>query len=448
MEEDVSIINSDSMKQKKEQQSQEENTTNNNIKQITNCEEEQPEYYQMMSSDDESDNDLELLTTLAQLHGLVHSPRLSSEINQNLDETDLLHKKIQQNEEEKRNSTLNLVRTPDNDHYDEEQKKNYQRNDDKKPSILFTLTSSALFNDRKSHSSDINLDSDASSSSITSMNELNNSMLSSNQFMIDNLQISNTNNNDLSQKTRTTTGNNDSNCDNLCNQSTPHIVSSNKDSLFNHNDFTSYTNHSNDNLPSLTTQNLENIIKDIHTVTNIIHHDLFPNDEFQQSDVIQIQQSPENMMSSSLDMQVISVVEELVSNTLRLALNKIDESNNQILPEDICEDNNISELKRDDNLLTEHLPTIINGYNEKPTTNEQLLDPFDQKFDSVWINHFETPDDIVNQDPNPANYIQEIIPSPLLTNPFDPTYTSVRNLRIDDNSIFQDDFILYKVINC
>jgi hypothetical protein len=180
-----------------------------------------------------------------------------------------------------------------------------------------------------------------------------------------------------------------------------------------------------------------------------IHQDLFPSDD--------IQQQHENMSFSSFDIEVKSIVDELVSNTLRSVLNAIGASD-QTLSETIHEDNNI---------LTEHLASIINWHHQQSTINEQLSDPFD----SVWSHHFETPDDqnpiysnifdesnLFHATLNPTSHIQEIMPSPLLMNPFDSTFTpddfmknpftsSVRNLHMGDNSIFQADFTLYNVIN-
>ncbi|CAF4818152.1 unnamed protein product, partial [Rotaria socialis] len=124
--------------------------------------------HRMMSSDDEFDNDSELLNTLAQLHGLVYTPRLSSDnYNQNLNTTNLLNEKNQQQDKDLSNSI----------HCHESQKENnFERKGGQLPSTNFSLTSltsSGLLNDDESHSVDIMVDSDGSSSLITSTNEFN-----------------------------------------------------------------------------------------------------------------------------------------------------------------------------------------------------------------------------------------------------------------------------------
>jgi hypothetical protein len=321
---------------------QDKNITNTNIKQVTNSEQEQQDHYQMMNSDDESDNDSELLETLAQFHGIIHTPRLSVEINQ----TNLLQNQNQQYNEEKfdhliSNSNVdekqNLI-VFNND--DKNQMKTYERNEEKKSSTCFSLTSltsSVLFNDDESHSTDIILDSDASSSLI----------------------MSNYESNDLQ------------------------IIK--KDKL-------------------------------------------------------------ESPMLSSFDIDVIEIVEKLVSNALQLALDEINESHRQIeqLIEQILSEAIYEIYNENQNLSTENLELIINSHNQ---TNKQILDPFDQKFHSIWISHFQTPDDNINEN------------SSLLIDPFDLTNTdndltrypltaaSVKNINTNDSYPFQDDFNLYTVIH-
>jgi hypothetical protein len=154
--ENADVVDRSSIKLKITQQSSDKNTANINIKQITNGEEELHDHYQTMSSDDDDDddddNDSELLETLAQLHGLVHQPQLSTEIYKN--------KTQQCKQDEIRNLNLdekhNLISSNDD-----------RRNEEKKSSTFFSLTSltsSALFNDDESHSTDIMLDSNGSSS--------------------------------------------------------------------------------------------------------------------------------------------------------------------------------------------------------------------------------------------------------------------------------------------
>jgi hypothetical protein len=368
-EENVDVINSTSIKQKKEQQSQGKTIPSTKIKQITNSE-EQHEYYQMMSSDDESDNDVELLNTLSQLHGLIQTPQLSTEINQ---------------------------------------KKNCERKDEQQPSNFYSLTSltsSALFNDDESHTNDIILDSDASSSLLMSRNELNTSILSSNQFINDDLQLTNRDNhNDLLQFNPTTVQN----------------------LLYR----------------SLSSNN-ENEDRDKFDLTNYLHWIInHLNDDLQSSSLSNEFQQQENKKLFSLDIEITPIIEN----------QQIEHFVDRILSQAIYE------VYHEDPSLS----------NEDPTTNKQLLDPFDNQFHSDWISHFQSPDDPINPTnifdqtnlfsviSNQANTIEEPVPSPLLINPFDSTITpndsmkyslitSVRNISTNDKSNFQDDFMLYKVI--
>jgi hypothetical protein len=290
-EENADAVNHPRIKLKKTQQSQDKNITNINIEQIANSEQEQQDHYQMISSDDESDNDSELLETLAQLHGLVHTPRLSSEIN----ETEILKNQIQQFNEEKTNNLISNFNNNEKQNIiffnndDKNQKQNSERNEEKK-----SLTSSVLFNDDESHSTDMILNSNASSSLIIS----NNSML------------------------------------------------------------------------------------------------------------------------SPFDIEILSIVEKLVSNTLQLALNEINESNQQIeqLVEEILSEIINEICNKDENFTTENLELIINWHNQ---TNKQLFDPFDQKFHNIWINHFQTPDDLINENNIDTTIFHSNINSSLLINPFD-----------------------------
>jgi hypothetical protein len=184
------------------------------------------------------------------------------------------------------------------------------------------------------------------------------------------------------------------------------------------------------------TQNLESVIKDVqmssmpflpipspplhvdHTVANpminAIHHELFPIDELEQPNMNQGQQSmilyeedeEQEEESLSFDDQVKPIVEKLVTNILQLAFTQVNESYHnqiegfvdQILAEAIFqvynEDENIPELETNQLIPTENLASIINWHDQ---TNKQVLDPFDQKFDSVWSSHFQAPDDTTNE---------------------------------------------------
>ncbi|CAF1147757.1 unnamed protein product [Rotaria sp. Silwood1] len=430
--ENVDTINSSNLIENIEEKVQENSCSNINIKDIMNNKHEQQNHYQMMSSDDEFDNDLDLLNTLAQIHGLVYIPRLSSEANQKTNE------KIQQYEQEKSNIIHNLIsNNNDNEHH----KKNNERKDETLPSICFSLTSltsSGLLNNDESHCSDIIFDSDATSSLITLTNESNSSITSSNHLIIDHLQ-------------QTTTKNNtDSNSDDLQNQFMSY------ESLFNddtdNNDLIDYLywiiSHLNDDLKSSSTfhsiENLENIIQDNHRVTNIIQNGILSNNEFQQSDIIiQSEKQQENHVVSPINTDLRQIVEKLTSNILQLELDDIHESKrvenfvDQILSQAIYEVNN-----EDNNLTVDNRGLVVDWHNQ---TNDQSLDPFDQTFDSIWIKQFEVPDDIINQNnidiisfysntfdesnlfspiSNEENHLKESLSSSLLINPFDSIITT------------------------
>ncbi|UJR15839.1 hypothetical protein I4U23_002765 [Adineta vaga] len=176
-------------------------------------------------------------------------------------------------------------------------------------------------------------------------------------------------------------------------------------------------------------QNLESIIKDIHMcalpfepipspplhvdhtvanpMINAIHHDLFPIDELEQPN---INHAPQSMILYEEDEenQVTPAAENLVSNILQTALTEVNESNqqvehlvDQILGQAIFEvhDEDIIQSKSDINetLPTENLASIISWHDQTKATNKQIPDPFDQKFDSVWSQHFEVPDDTTNE---------------------------------------------------
>lgn len=356
----VDVVKHTTIKQKKEQQSEEKNILNTKIKQITNSVEEQQQ--EMMNSDDEeSDNDLELLNTLQQLHVLNQTPRLST--------TEINNEKQENNCERKESTFFSLT----------------------------SLTSSALFNDDESHSADIIIDSDASSSLVMSMNELNNPILSSTPLIDDDLQ--------------TTTALSPTSFQNLLYRS---ISTNNEDA--DKDDLKDY----------------------LHWIINHLNDDL-------QSSISneQIQQH-ENKNLFSFDNEVIPTVE-------KSALNEINQQIEHFVDRIVSEA--IYQVYNEDNTLL----------NKTFPTNKQFIDPFDQTFDQIWINHFQSPDDPINPNntfdqtnlfsaiSNQANNIQEPILSPLLINPFGSTtthndlmkyslITSVTNINTDDRSI------LHKVI--
>jgi hypothetical protein len=183
------------------------------------------------------------------------------------------------------------------------------------------------------------------------------------------------------------------------------------------------------------TQNLESIIKDIHMcampfepipspplhvdhtvanpMINAIHHELFPIDELEQPNLTQGQASmilyeedeEEEEEKESFDDQVKPIVEKIVTNILQLALTQVNDSYHQIehfvdqilaqaIFEIYDEDANIPELETNEFIPTENLASIITWHGQ---TNKEVLDPFDQKFDSVWSSHFQAPDDTTHE---------------------------------------------------
>ncbi len=204
--------------------------------------------YQTMSTDNDSDDDLELLKTLSQLHGIINTTQSSDETNQiksqlslyassinqerntsdfsseniikNRNETELLDKKSQNSkniipsspavidtiiktddEEEEKTKKKNVIFYKNLNDDVGKQKEKYERGEEKKKSTPFSsLTSSTspiLFND-DSHSTVVIVDPDASSSLpnlLLLSNELNGSTSFSNQLITDDLQISNTKSN-------------------------------------------------------------------------------------------------------------------------------------------------------------------------------------------------------------------------------------------------------------
>jgi hypothetical protein len=183
--------------------------------------------------------------------------------------------------------------------------------------------------------------------------------------------------------------------------------------------------------------NLESIIKDIqmstlpfepipspplhvdHTVANpminAIHHDLFPIDELEQPNITQGQQSmilyEENEEEEdekpkvllSFDEEAKPIIEKLVSNILQTALTEVNEPSkvenfvDQIISQAIFEVYNEDENPTNDKISTENLASIISWHDQTKATNKELLDPFDQKFHSVWSTHFQAPDDTTNE---------------------------------------------------
>ena len=499
-EENVSPINNSPEIRKKQQHSLEKTRTSINIRDITSTKEDKQNHNQIMSSDDEFDNDSELLNTLAQLHGLAYIPRLPPDINQVTNETDLSPKKIQDephksnniqslmfnsNEEEKKNIRLSDNGNEKDKKHDERIKENLARH-----SSLTSLASS-LFNNEESQSSDIILDSDESSSLTMSTNELNNSFLYSKQLIIHNFHIKNRTYDKFFELT-TTRESDDLNSNDPWKQSTSHKIPSDRESLFREdtddNDLTDYLywiiDHLNDDLSPSTeiksTQNLENTIQDndlIHPVINMIHHDSFSNNEFQPSVISQEGNHQKKEMISSFDMDVVRLVEKLVSNALQSVLDETNDSKRQT--EQVVNRNlsqSISPVnKENSNLSIANLILIIKWHNQ---TNMQSFNRSNQKFDNTWMKYFEISNDISRQISihsisvysttfdisnlssslsQQVNHIEAKNSTSLSPNLYDSTVmtnnsmkssltTFGTNINFNDDSSFQDDFIRNEVI--
>ncbi|CAF1055519.1 unnamed protein product [Adineta ricciae] len=221
-EENVSISNWTSIKQTEEQQSRETILPNNDIQQLTTLDKSD----EMNSGEDDNDyndDDLELLNTLAQFHGIVHAPNLSPEthstfnnISHNYDKHHFISNLLSTSSIDKEeNPTLfnNLLTRNENDEH-----------------LTDRFLSTNPFTNQKSHSPDLNLNSHTSSSlssSSSSTNEFTDSIQSLNPLVRGDVQFTSTNTGDLfAQMTKE---NMISNWDSLSTQSTYDIVSSNID---------------------------------------------------------------------------------------------------------------------------------------------------------------------------------------------------------------------------
>lgn len=343
-----------------------------------------------MSSDDEFDNDSELLNTLAQFHGLVLTPRLSTERNHN----------------DQNNKIITTF--------------NHDKTEEQAPLScvsLSSLTSSGLFYDNDSHNVDIIIDSDESSSLTASTHEINNSMLSSDQQILDDLQIKPINTDEYLQSTTIKTID-DSQSNISKDLSMPHYQCISNENIDN-NDLINYLqwiiNHLNDPIQSTNTldafRNLENITLDNQInsqVVNIIHSNSFSDNEFHHMQHI----DEIKPLESSIDIDIKKLVEKLVSNTIESVSDEMD----------ILKD------------LTEHLieHVISQAIVEVTRINEELVEPFDRS------NNISTTS-------NSESHIQNSILSLLLISPFDSPMTtndlmtcsviaSVRNNITDDTS--------------
>lgn len=105
-------------------------------------------------------------------------------------------------------------------------------------------------------------------------------------------------------------------------------------------------------------------------------------------------------LNSELSSTIAPIVERLVSDTLHSAIDQIKHSSyqpiehfveqvlSQAVYEIYTENSPITQSSSMDNLLS-----IINWHYQN---HRQVLDPFDQQFDSVWASHFQTPDDLID----------------------------------------------------
>ena len=258
----------------------------------------------------------------------------------------------------------------------------------------------------------------------------------------------------------------------------------------------SHLDHNEPQIEFTSILNLESIIQDMrmcavpfdpipspplhvdHSVTNPMinatHHELFPINELEQSN---INQGPSSMTLYEEDEReeiirpeestLTPAVENLVSNTLQRALAEADEPNqqvehliDQILGQAIFEVHTEDTTRADETLPTENLATIISWHDQTKATNKQVPDPFDQKFDSVWSQHFEAPDDTTNENlfdneteaeadpwsaiPTNKNEDPIVLFSKTIdeTDLFSPTYNAIQNVQReieeDDTSTFSD----------
>lgn len=503
-EENIAAIKNSGMMQMKEQPLQKKTYTNINTKQITNHTDEEKAYDEMMSSDEELDNDSELIHTLAQLHGVVHMHRSSSDFNQNLNSRDASNTegKLSSNynllsNSHKQEGDKNYMFSMDND-MDENQKQNYEQKNltSSKCFSLSSLVSSGLLNDNESSSDDIMFDSDTSSSLITSMNELNKSTTSSNQFKTDDLQATCTNFNIYIDDTLVRTSSPDNHvtyCNDLLNQSVSNVTSSDVECSMHENiddnDLINYlhwiTSHLNDNYLfsiALKSENNAKLIVENEPINQAVREGFYPDlyfsNQCERDDMDQGQDPQENKTLSYLNIETESMNDEFNSNILPLEFDTTETSKQQVeqLVDEILSEAIDRTENEEKNLKIENLTTIIDSLNETNALNRQMLDPFDKAFDSIWTRNFQIPDDIMDDNStdslsfytntfedaslfsimsNQDNHIEEsIILSLPQKNPFDSSsnlirysvFNSIRNNHNNDCTLLQDEFILNKVI--
>ena len=189
--------------------------------------------------------------------------------------------------------------------------------------------------------------------------------------------------------------------------------------------------------PFTSIKNLESIMKDIemssipfepipspplnidHTIVdskiNINHHDLFPINELDTSNIIDQRSSmilyeadKEEDDEDTNNNELKAIAENSATNILRSASNHIDQPYDQIehlidriLTEAIFEiyynDQHFSELETNEIILTNNLATIISDHNLSVATNEQSADTFNQQFNNIWNSGFETLNQTMNE---------------------------------------------------
>ena len=149
---------------------------------------------------------------------------------------------------------------------------------------------------------------------------------------------------------------------------------------------------------SLTSSELSHVdeVHILHSDTslNLSDSKLFGQDHF-------LRRENQSSCVTSCDLAIVPVVERLVSDTLQSTIDQINPSSSpvdhfieQILSEAVYEiytENSLSNSSKFDHSSSmDNLLAIMNWHYQ---SNRQVLDPFDQRFDSVWISHFQTPDD-------------------------------------------------------
>ena len=157
-------------------------------------------------------------------------------------------------------------------------------------------------------------------------------------------------------------------------------------------------NFSEEKKPNILFSNDENQKKNLEHTSSLTSssNDILHSDGSSSSLVIM---SDLDNLNSELSSTIAPIVDRLVSDTLHSAIDQIKQSYQpiehfveQILSQAVyeiyTENSSITQSSSMDNLLS-----IINWHYQN---HRQVLDPFDQQFDSVWASHFQTPDDLID----------------------------------------------------